>query len=126
MLRLHIPEAKNPLVVTSLASGGSEPVPYGLIRAPNSRTPFLFFFPLPLSTTILFLFSLRHNCSRRSGDVVDVPDAAWWLWWRGFAATPIYSKVVVALRCCSGAALCITKPTINSFGRATLKKHRAN
>jgi len=27
MLRLHIPEAKNPLVVTSLASGGSEPVP---------------------------------------------------------------------------------------------------
>jgi len=27
VLRLHRPEAKNPLVVTSLASGGSEPVP---------------------------------------------------------------------------------------------------
>jgi len=27
MLQLHRPEAKNPLVVTSLASGGSEPVP---------------------------------------------------------------------------------------------------
>jgi len=63
MLRLHRPEAKNPLVVTSLASGGFEPVPYGLIRAPNSRASFLFFFPAPLSETILFLFSLRHDCS---------------------------------------------------------------
>jgi len=26
----------------------------------------------------------------------------WWLWWCGFAAAPICSKVVVALRCCSG------------------------
>ena len=52
------------------------------------RAPILFFFPAPLSITILFLFSLRHGCSRRGGDVVDVPDAA-------------MVALVARIRCCS-------------------------
>jgi len=43
---------------------------------------------MPLSATILFLFSLRHGCSRHGGDVVDVPDAA-------------MVGLVVRIRCCS-------------------------
>ena len=64
MLRLHRPEAKNPLVVTSLALGGFEPVPYGLIRAPNSWAPFSLLLPrAPLySSTLSLLSSLsRHS-----------------------------------------------------------------